>query len=42
MNKQIKIKPIVILKPINFLGKVAVKLMRFASWLFVKTGNDKI
>jgi hypothetical protein len=42
-NREIKygIKPIVILKPINFLGNVAVKLMRFAGWLFVKTGNEK-
>ena len=42
MNKQIKVKPIVILKPVNFMGKFAFRLMKFASWLFIKTGNDKI
>ena len=41
-SKQYKVKPIVILKPVNFMGKVAVRLMKFASWLFIKTGNDKI
>lgn len=40
MTKE-KIKPIVVLNPINFFGKLATRLMRFASWLYVKTGNDK-
>lgn len=43
-NREIKyrVKPIVVVKPLNFMGKFAFRLMKFASWLFIKTGNDKI
>ena len=34
-SKQYKVKPIVILKPVNFMGKFAFRLMKFASWLFI-------
>lgn len=38
--KEEKVRPIIILKPLNQWGRIAVKLIRFSSWLFIKTGNE--
>jgi len=38
--KKEEIKPIVVLSPINIYGKIAIRLMKFAGWLFIKTGNE--
>lgn len=39
-RKRYRVKPIIILNPINFWGRVAVSLIKFSGWLYQATGNE--
>lgn len=34
-----KVRPILVLNPINFWGRLAVKLIKFSGWFYEITGN---